>query len=217
MIAQSEIDGLCALHGLMVSGALQTGASDRFEARHRSIVLISPDEPAFWARFRDSAEYADGADDPLDRWSKRVIGAMAVALDGIAVFPSDGPPYHAFQQWAVRSGRAFASPVGLLVHDIAGLFVSYRGAIALPFKVEQPDLPAGQPCEGCAQPCVVACPVGALTARGYDVAGCKAHLDAATGTDCQMGGCRVRRACPVGQDRRAAVQSAFHMQAFHPV
>ena len=217
MIAQSEIDGLCAPHGLTVSGVLAACAGDGFAPALQSIVLISPDEPRFWPLFQASTEAGDDGQDPLDRWSKRVIGTIAVALGGVAVFPSDGPPYHPFQQWAGRSGRAFVSPVGLLVHETAGLFISYRGAIALPDRVDQPALPAAPPCEGCARPCVSACPVGALTDTGYDVTACKSYLDLPTGADCQTGGCLVRRACPVGQDRRAAAQSAFHMRAFHPV
>jgi epoxyqueuosine reductase len=217
MIAQSEIDRLCAPHGLMVSGVLAACAGDGFATALQSIVLISPDEPRFWPLFQASPEAGDDAQNPLDRWSKRVIGTVAAALGGVAVFPSDGPPYHPFQQWAGRSGRAFVSPVGLLVHETAGLFISYRGAIALPFRVDQPALPAAKPCSLCARPCVSACPVGALTDTGYDVTACKSYLDMPAGADCQTGGCLVRRACPVGQDRRAAVQSAFHMRAFHPV
>ncbi len=217
MIARSEIDDLCAPHGLMVSGALPARAGDGFAPRLQSIVLISPDEPRFWPLFQASAEAQDQARDPLDRWSKRVIGRIATALGGVSVFPSDGPPYHPFQQWAGRSGQAFVSPVGLLVHETAGLFISYRGAIALPCMVEQPAPTLAAPCDICPRPCVEACPVGALGQQGYDLSECKAHLDVPAGAGCQMGGCLMRRACPVGQGRRAAVQSAFHMQSFHPV
>ena len=42
-----------------------------------TITLIGPDEPRFWAIFTQSDEYRDGAPDPMDRWSRRVISAVA--------------------------------------------------------------------------------------------------------------------------------------------
>jgi hypothetical protein len=57
--------------------------------------------------------------------------------------------------------------------------------------------------------------VGALKGSGYDLATCHAFLDTGPGGDCMGRGCAVRRACPVGQDRRMAAQSAFHMADFH--
>jgi epoxyqueuosine reductase len=58
--------------------------------------------------------------DPIDRWSRRVIGHMACDLGAKALFPFGGPPWHPFIAWAKRSGRAWESPVGFLVHDRAG-------------------------------------------------------------------------------------------------
>ena len=69
--------------------------------------------------------------DPVDRWSRRVIGRLACDLGAKALFPFGGPPYHPFYQWALRTGRAWESPVRLLVHDTQGLMVSFRGALAL--------------------------------------------------------------------------------------
>ncbi len=180
-----------------------------------SIVLLGPG-PGFWPAFTASAEYADGAPDPLDRWSKRVIGGLAAAWGGQAVFPSDGPPYPPFIAWALASGRAWASPVGLLCHEDQGLWLSFRGAVRLPGF--QPQRPGRNPCESCAgQPCRTACPVGALSPDGYDTAACRAYLDTDAGQACLERGCAVRRACPVGiRYGRSEDQSRFHMRAFHP-
>lgn len=180
----------------------------------RSVILLAPDEPAFWPHFTASPEYGDGAPAPLDRWSRRIIGKIACDLGAKAVFPFGGPPWRPFPRWALRSGQVWTSPVGLLVDAHMGLFVSFRGAIALREAVAPP---AGtNPCNTCAgQPCRSACPVGALTAAGYDVPTCHAHLDQPEGADCQTRGCAVRRACPVGLTRRLPAQSAFHMKAFH--
>ncbi len=181
----------------------------------QTIALLGPLEPDFWRRFTAAPEYRDGAPDPLDRYSKRVIGALATALNARALFPSDGPPYPPFLDWARASGRCHLSPVGLLVHDTAGLWLSFRGALRLPKRLPIPAAPPS-PCATCAQPCRTACPVGALGAQEYDVAACHAWLDTPQGAPCMTTGCAVRRACPVGATYgRLAAQSAFHMKAFH--
>ncbi|MFC2969435.1 ferredoxin [Acidimangrovimonas pyrenivorans] len=181
-----------------------------------TLLLLGPAEPGFWRHFTAQPEWRDGAPDPLDRWSARVVGALADAFGGAAHFPFGGPPYRPFYSWARRSGRAWASPVTLLVHDSAGLMVSYRGALALPGRLNLPAPPAA-PCGSCAEkPCLTACPAGALTAAGYDVPACHAFLDGPDGTGCLSRGCAVRRACPVSQSyARVAEQSAYHMGLFH--
>ena len=172
--------------------------------------------PGFWPVFTASPEHADGAPDPIDRWSRRVIGGLAPGAR--AVFPFDGPPYAPFLAWARASGAAWDSPVGMLVHDRAGLMISYRGALRFEGELPLPPRPASAPCTACAAPCTTACPVDALSAaRGYDVAACHAFLDTAEGQDCLTRGCRARRACPVSESfGRDPAQSAFHMKAFHP-
>jgi hypothetical protein len=215
------VTGLAAIaraaapHALVIRGTAPVTPEDGLTAGLRSVVLLGPDEPAFWPHFRQSAEAQDNAPHPLDRWSRRVIGRLACDLGAKACFPFGGPPYRPFIAWALRSGRAHQSPVGLLVHAETGLFYSLRGAIALPDDL--PPDPAPSPCATCAdRPCLTACPARALTAQGYDVPACHSFLDTAAGTSCMDAGCHVRRACPVGRDRRLPTQSAFHMKAFHP-
>jgi len=178
-------------------------------------VLLGPG-PGFWPAFTASDEGGDGAPDPLDRWSKRVIGALAADWGGEALFPSDGPPYPPFISWALASGHISASPVGLLCHDTQGLWCSFRGAVRLAGHLPRTTAPT--PCESCAgQPCRTACPANALTPAGYNTAACHAWLDTPEGADCMARGCVVRRACPVSaRFGRNDDQSAFHMRAFHP-
>jgi len=208
-------DSDAALSGLRLRGALHPGSDEGAPEGTGTLLLLGPDEPRFWPLFSESPEYLDRRPDPLDRWSRRVICKMAEEWEGTAFFPSDGPPYAPFLSWALRSGGAWSSPVGMLVHEAAGLFISYRGAVALPAKLELPA--AGtQPCTSCHRPCETACPVGALAAgQAYDVATCKAHMRSPEGAECRTGGCLVRRACPVAVDfARVPDQSAFHMRAF---
>lgn len=208
-----EIGSQAADQGLRILGIAPSRPEDDLPDRIRSLVLLGPDEPRFWSVFRASDEARDSAGDPLDRWSRRVIGQIACDQKAKAYFPFGGPPWRPFLDWALRSGRCWSSPVGLLVHEDMGLFVSFRGAIG----IEEDWAPNEgiRPCENCAdRPCLDACPANALGADGYDVPACKAWLGGAPGAVCLTGGCLVRRSCPVGAGTRPAEQSAFHMEAF---
>jgi hypothetical protein len=180
----------------------------------RSLLLIGPAEPGFWPHLTSQPEW-DGGPDPVDRWSRRVIGRLACDLGAKALFPFGGPPYHPFYRWALRSGQVWDSPVRLLVHARQGLMVSFRGALALKETVPVPQ-PMARPCDTCPAPCLTACPAGALTAEGYDLPACHAFLDQPAGADCMTGGCLVRRACPLSQSyARLPEQSGYHMRQFH--
>jgi epoxyqueuosine reductase len=208
------IEADAAAVGLAVLGGFYPGPDDAAPQGTVTLLLLGPDGPRFWARFQASAEATDGAQYPLNRWSERVIGVLARRLGGTALFPFGGPPWSPFPAWARRTGRAWTSPVGLLVHDAHGLFVSYRGAVALPYRLEIRDVDGGRPCDACARPCLAACPAGALDGSGYDVPRCRDWIETGPGGDCLARGCAVRRACPVGATLRPEAQSAFHMAAF---
>jgi hypothetical protein len=181
----------------------------------RTLLLLGPAEPGFWAHLQAQPEWQDGLPDPVDRWSRRAIGRIACDLGAKALFPFGGPPYHPFYQWALRTGRVWDSPVRLLVHAGQGLMVSFRGALALKEALEVPPS-LSRPCDLCPAPCRHACPPGALTRAGYDLAACHAWLDRPEGQDCMTGGCLVRRACPLSQTyARLPEQSAYHMGQFH--
>ncbi|MCA2014148.1 ferredoxin [Cereibacter sphaeroides] len=182
----------------------------------RCLLLIGPQGGArWWDKVQASPEWLDGAPDPIDRWSKRALGGLATHFGGTALFPSDGPPYPPFFRWAQESGALWQSPVGMLVHARQGLWVSFRGALALPFTLPLP--PAERPCDSCdTRPCEAACPAGALSATAYDVPRCHAYLDTPAGTDCLTRGCLARRACPISvRHARVDSQSAYHMSRFH--
>ncbi|WP_236045136.1 MULTISPECIES: ferredoxin [Pseudooceanicola] len=180
----------------------------------RSLLLLSPDEPAFWPVFTAAPEWLDGAPDPMDRWSRRVIGTLAERCHATALFPFGGPPWAPFLDWARASGRIHASPVGMLVSRAGGLFTSFRGALAFDRDLPVPAADA-TPCRSCAAPCTATCPVAALGPGGYDVARCKAHLRHPEGRACLEGGCLARRACPAAPPgQRLSAHSAYHMAQF---
>ena len=210
----ADIAAQAAAHRLAILGGFACDNDPDLPAGSRSLLLLGPLEPGFWPHLTAQPEW--GAPDAVDRWSRRVIGGMACDLGAKALFPFGGPPYHPFYKWALRTGRVWDSPVRLLVQADQGLLVSFRGALALKTAIQLPPaLP--RPCDACAQPCLAACPVGALTPRGYDVPACHAFLDTVPGADCMDQGCAARRACPLSAPyARLPGQSAYHMRQFHP-
>lgn len=201
---------------LDIVGIARTNPDDPVPDGTQSIVLLGPKEPGYWAHVTAQPEFHDNHPDPVDRWSMRTMSALATELGGTAVFPFGPPPYAPFIAWAIRSGRAWPSPIGMLVHDVAGLFISLRGAICLPAAITDPPT-SEKPCKTCAtRACLTACPVGALSADGYNLESCHQYLDTSPGRDCMEIGCAARRACPVSQTyERLPIQSAHHMKAFH--
>ncbi|MEL6684688.1 MAG: ferredoxin, partial [Pseudomonadota bacterium] len=83
-MTQDVLSRALSTFGLQQLGDCQDGTD--------TITLIGPDEPRFWSIFCDSPEYKDGEADPLDRWSCRVLTAVAEEHNAEALFPFGGPP-----------------------------------------------------------------------------------------------------------------------------
>ena len=211
MFTMSAVDKSLSEQHLFVAGQTATIESDGLPDAG-TILLISPNEPTFWDHFKASAEFQDGKPDAMDRWSKATLDPIAQRHGCQALFPSDGPPYPPFYSWALRTGRHWASPIAFLIHETAGLFTSFRGALFVPQTLPEKNAPE-KPCNTCPKPCETACPVDAF-ADGYDVTACKSFLPTDAGADCMQNGCKARRACPVGQGLRIPEQAQFHMEAF---
>ena len=218
----ASIEQLAAPHGLHLRGGFHPSANDGVPAladgrTPATVLLVGNIGPSLWPVFSASAEAADGAPDPLNRWTLRVIESIAREVGAVPLFPFGGPPYLPFQRWAVRAEAVAPSPLGILIHPDYGLWHAYRGALAfaerlaLPPRVERP-----RPCDSCPdRPCLSACPVSAFSERGYDVPACIGHIGSPAGDPCMGGGCLARRACPVGPAfGYGAAQARFHMTAF---
>lgn len=205
--------------GLLVRGGFSAEEGERLPdgasgAPAAAVVLLGNAGgelwPAFQAGRRDEPH-------PLDHWAQRTIEPIARRLGMRAVYPGDRP-YLPFQQWALRSEPVAPSPIGLLIHPDYGLWHAYRAALLL----EEPptDLPPRgdrpSPCDTCAdKPCLTACPVGAHSLAGFDVAACSDHLRSDTEPRCLELGCRSRDGCPVGREHRFSdEQVRFHLRAF---
>ena len=221
----ATIETALGAQGLIARGGFHPEPGDSVPAldggrQARSLVMIGNWGPDLWRAFAASPEFGTSPDslpDPLNAWSARVIGDLAAVWGARALFPFGGPPHLPFVAWAKRAEPVAESVLGILIHPDYGLWHAYRGAlafaeeIALPARAERP-----RPCDDCTdKPCLSACPVGAFTAAGYDVAACADHLAVAAGADCMAEACRARRACPVGREYfYQPDQAQFHMVHF---
>ena len=210
----TEIESVVKKENLRILGGFHPQLNDGAPLNSKTLILLGPDEPKFWEVFKTSSEYTSNLNNPLDSWSKRTINNIATKLKAQSIFPFGGPPFKPFYQWALRTQRAHESPISLLVHDEAGLFVSYRGALSFDFKVTLPQV-AANPCIGCSAPCLTTCPVQAFKKKSYDASGCITHIKTADTKQCISKGCAARRICPISKNfARLPEQSAFHMKAF---
>ena len=226
--SRSSIESVLAAHGLRLRGGWVPTAVDDLPSMPSGapaavVWMVGQVGSEVWPSFAASAFLHDGLADPMDRWSKSIGNPLAAALGGAALYPSDGPPWRPFQQWAARAEPLQTSPLMLQIHPRFGLWHAWRFALALPILCAQDagDLAAARPasadlclsCQG--QPCLTACPVQAFSLTGYDVDSCAGFLHGSSGHACMQAGCQARRACPVGVEYQYVPEhAAFHMAAF---
>lgn len=202
--------------GLSVIGGFVTQPEHGAPEGVASIALLGMARDG-WDVFRASPEASDGAEDPMDRWSQRVVTSLAEAENAVALFPFGGPPYQPFLRWAAATGCIWPSPLGMSIHAERGLWISFRGALG--FRERRAGLisvNALRPCDTCTdKPCLTTCPVGAFKSGAYDVPLCVGHISTPEGADCLEKRCKARHACPVGRDwAPQPAQAHFHMRAY---
>jgi hypothetical protein len=183
----------------------------------RSVLLVGNGGAGYWSQFsRWRAQQPATTANPLDTWSRAVIGAAAEATGGRIVMPNYRP-FQPFQQWAMRAEGLKPSPLGLLIHPRFGLWHAFRGALL--FDVEIPIQAVARmihPCDLCiGKPCLNHCPVSAHAAAGFAYDTCLSHVRGGEGAPCRDQGCLARNACPHGAEwRYPAEVQAFHQRAF---
>lgn len=222
MRAVEEIATALAAHGLILRGGfnfasgetLPTGLSG---AAVRSVLLVGQVGAAPWPHFlRWRANQPEAIANPLDTWSREVIGAVAEKFGARAVSPSDRP-YLPFQQWAMRAEGLKPSPLGILMHPQYGLWHAYRGALLFEDEIALPEpREVIHLCDACLEkPCLKSCPVDAYSLEGFAYEACLAHVRGQDGEPCRSGGCLDRNACPYGTAHRyPSWVQAFHMASF---
>lgn len=220
----ADIERALAPSGMIVRGGFHPTADDAVPnvTGDASLILVGNAGSAMWHPFAAAwpAARRDFERHPLNVWTRDVIDPIAADFGGRALYPFDGPPYLPFQRWAVRAEGIHASPLGLLLHPVYGLWHAYRAALVFDDRLSMPD-PADvlHPCLSCAgKTCLAACPVGAFQVGHYDVPACAEHLcgnEAEREDGCMDRGCLARRACAIGQQYHYLPPHArFHMQKF---
>ncbi|MBW2269915.1 MAG: hypothetical protein JRH16_15190 [Deltaproteobacteria bacterium] len=171
----------------------------------QSAAVLGCSGRAFGAAFERSPEARDGAADPIDRFTARVVEGAARELR------ARGAQARALFYWERRSGRfadfvalgracglGMPGRLGVLIHPTLGPWIALR-AVLLTSETLAPT-PSGDgldACASCPAPCSLACPADAPRAAGFDVQACiretRAH------EPCRVG-CAARRACVVGSE-----------------
>ena len=213
--AEAEIAAALAVHGLAPRGGIVFG--DDEDAPAKTVLLVGNAGAEYWRHFSRWRERQPPAlENPLDTWSRTVIGDVAKRFGARVLMPNDRP-FAPFQQWAMRAERLKPSPLGILVHPEYGLWHAFRGALLFDVEIAVARPGASvHPCDLCAaKPCLSACPVSAFSAEGFAYERCVAHVRGPQGAACRERGCLARNACPVGESwRYPAEVQAFHQKAF---
>mgnify|MGYP001300063870 CR=1 FL=1 len=183
----------------------------------KSVLLVGQAGASVWPHFfRWRQTRLADIHNPLDTWSREVIGEAARRFGARAVFPFERP-FLPFQRWAMRAEGLKPSPLGILMHPEYGLWHAYRGALLFDEELPLPQSEAAvHLCDLCdGKPCLSACPVGAYSEQGFAYEACLGHLRSGRGGTCMAAGCLARNACPYGQAYRYPPEvQAYHQSYF---
>lgn len=201
------------LHRLPASVRATLGLSEAERGRFTQLILIGHRGRDFWAALQRRGLHGS---DPVDTFVGECVRAwMDGTLAGHAwrqVFP--GPHPVGLQALGALAGWHRPSPFWVGVDAAWGSWFAYRAVLltdtALPLT---PKRELESPCLACVdQPCVRACPAGALASEAtgpWRLQACLNHrLQPDSG--CQDR-CLARNACPVGAEHRyPEAQTAYH-------
>lgn len=171
-----------------------------------SVLVVASGGSAFWERLQTEAELR-GLEHPIDALGQRLIGAALPALPaGARLLTQAEADTLDLRRLAALAGVGWVSPVlELLLHPEYGPWVSIRGVVTLPVRL-QPTVLASRPwdpCGPCAKPCLDACPVSAYgRGHAFDVERCARHRLADEPSGPCASRCASRDACVVGPEHR---------------
>lgn len=215
---RAELEKVLTDQGLHLRGAFIPQEQDNVPGwsakEKKTLILVGNVGPSLEGIFRSEALHHRG-EHPLDHWTREVLDPLAKRWRGVALYPFGEPPFHPFEEWALRTGKVFRSPLGLLIDSNYGLWHAYRGALLLPGDWDLKGNTTHSPCVGCEdKPCLQACPVQAFRIDHYEVKSCLGYLETKDEA-CTLFGCASRRACPIGaRFHYGPFQARFHMEAF---
>src|SRR5262245_19280390 len=107
--SRAALEHALAPHGLRLRGGFVPRIGDGLPAlaggQHAAVVwMVGQVGAECWAHFAASPFFGDGLADPMERWSRSIADSLAGPRGGLVLMPSEGPPWHPFQQWALRIG-----------------------------------------------------------------------------------------------------------------
>lgn len=199
--------------------ALPGGVRDRLAGavtdieQFRQVLLIAHGGLRFWSALQEAGMQGD---DPVDSFSTHVVADwFSSVLPGVRteiLYPLTDSPVP-LVELGTLAGWHYASPFRVGINDAFGSWFAYRALV-----LADSDLPAtpamagSNPCDGCVtQPCIRACPAGAVHKEKFDASACYDHR-LTSGSNCAST-CMARAACPVAREHTySPSQTAYHYE-----
>jgi hypothetical protein len=173
----------------------------------RSIVVVGNGGRAMWDGMlheieQDPRRLVDEPH-PVDAYARRHVSAAAEAL-GEPASPwfyaaADATVHLDFRELARMAGFGSVGRLGLIMHPEYGPWLGLRAATFVQAEYSPTPVAGPHACDGCAAPCLSACPGGAFVSGEWAVDKCSTFKQ--NSTVCAST-CHSRSACPAGAAHR---------------
>ena len=220
-------------HAVTPSGLNLIGSatSAAYDARVPSAFQLSKLHPAgkclivlgnggadFWRTYADAGPHHAAAH-PVDAFTVECVEARVVPVlrrAGVEFrlfypFRFTAEPL-SFLHAGACAGLGVRSRLGILIHPVYGPWMALRAAISIAAALPASPPLAFDGCTSCSeQPCIRACPGGAISRVGWDVPACaRQRLQE---PDSCAEGCHARLQCIYGQGHRYPLAAQRHHQS----
>lgn len=169
--------------------------------RYRQLILIGHGGRALWEQVKAAGLVSAH---PIDEFTTATVETwFASQLSGVLhglVYPGDGPV--GLQALGRLAGWHHESPFRVGVNAAWGSWFAYRAVVLADTDLPgTAPMPGASPCVSCLeQPCVTACPAGALDAPEFSLQKCIAYRRQPD-SRCRIT-CVARTSCPVRPEHR---------------
>lgn len=191
--------------------------------RFGSLLLLGSAGPDLWQQIdgegllRRSHPVDTYTRDTVTAFCSQYLGANSPGggIDHLFAWPNESAREIPVMALGAYAGWQHTSPLGLGLHPVHGLWFAYRAVVLLGPQWPERKLAASEnPCDSCTgQPCVQACPVGAVGgANRLDLEACFQERQR-DGAVCGSL-CLARTACPVGANSRYSIDQVAHHHRF---
>lgn len=178
------------------------------ENRYRQLILIGHGGKALWASLKASGL---ASENPIDDFSREKLRLCLAEHCHAVIYPARDSV--GLQALGKLAGWHHASPFMVGINEKWGSWYAYR-VVALSDTDFAPTVPqlTTSPCERCRdQPCIAACPAGALSGTAFDLDKCVAYRKQPVSL-CRAT-CLARVSCPIGTEHRYCDEQIEHTYA----